>query len=76
MFLYLRSLFVKNLVKSKILVYNIWWFAIEIKTYKAQQAGEIYNYRELPFCRSFSCNGKTDSVASLKLAEEFLKGTL
>jgi hypothetical protein len=38
-------------------------------------AVEIYNGEDLPFCRSLSC-GKTDSVASDKLAEEFLKGTL
>ena len=29
-----------------------------------QWAVEIYNVKDLPFCRSFSCNGKTDSVAS------------
>jgi hypothetical protein len=36
-FLYTQSLFIKKLVKSKILVYNIWWFTIEIKINKAQQ---------------------------------------
>lgn len=39
-------------------------------------AVEINNVKDLPFCRSLSCDGKTDSVASDKLAEEFLKGTL
>ena len=39
MFLYLQTLFVKKLVKSKILVYNIWWFAIGFNSRKLQNKG-------------------------------------